>query len=56
MQTLTLLGTTPVWLIAQGLVGDTPDQVLATYQDLVTRNAIAHPALAGPGAIEALVA
>lgn len=54
VQIITLNDTMPVWLVAQSLAGDTPSKVLAMYSDLVSRNAIAHPAMAGPGDIEAL--
>ncbi|OUJ14211.1 hypothetical protein HK28_00600 [Acetobacter sp. DsW_063] len=42
------------WLIAYAVAGDTPSEVAATWDDLVSRNALAHPALAGPGAVQAL--
>jgi prophage DNA circulation protein len=56
VQTLTMASTMPAWLVAQALAGDNPAQLLATYQDLVARNAVAYPLAMGPGSIEALVA
>jgi hypothetical protein len=46
--------TTPVWLLAQYLSGDTPGAVFATWLDLVARNNVVNPALLPPGAIETL--
>lgn len=56
VQTYTLLDSTPAWLVAQALVGDTPAAMLGMYLDLVNRNNVANPTCMGPGAIEALVA
>jgi prophage DNA circulation protein len=42
------------WLLAQYISGDNPADVYATYQDLIARNDIFHPALVPPGAIEVL--
>jgi prophage DNA circulation protein len=44
----------PVWLLAQYVSGDTPGDVFATYNDIVTRNGIRNPALVPPGSIEVL--
>jgi prophage DNA circulation protein len=56
VQDVTLTSAVPVWLIVQGLYGDTPGNMLAAYNDIVARNVIANPSLTGPGEIEALVA
>lgn len=56
VRTLTLPEVTPAWVIAQGLAGDTPARLRAVYADLLARNGVVHPALMGPGEIEALVA
>ncbi|MBM9400384.1 DNA circularization N-terminal domain-containing protein [Gluconacetobacter azotocaptans] len=47
---------TSAWLIAYAVAGDDPGVVQATFDDLVTRNALRHPALAGPGTVEVLEA
>jgi prophage DNA circulation protein len=52
--TLTIPTVMPLWVIAQYISGDDPSQVLATYQDLITRNNIFHPALVQPGPLEVL--
>lgn len=44
-----------VWQIAQYLSGDNPANVVATYLDLVSRNAIWNPALAPAAALEVLL-
>ncbi len=43
------------WQIAWTLAGDTPDQVAATYLDLVQRNGIVHPGVVPPGTLEVLI-
>lgn len=48
-------GSVPVWVLAQYLSGDRPDQVVAAYLDLVQRNDIAHPAVAPAGDLEVLL-
>jgi hypothetical protein len=52
--TLTIPVATPTWLIAQYLSGDNPSALVATYNDLVARNAIRHPAICPAGTIEYL--
>lgn len=52
--TLAIPVATPVWLIAQYLSGDAPSNLVATYQDLVARNRIRHPAICPPGSVEYL--
>ena len=42
------------WLVAYALAGDTPDNVPALWDDLVSRNGLSHPGLAGPGALDVL--
>jgi prophage DNA circulation protein len=42
------------WLVAYALAGDTPDNVPALWDDLVSRNRLSHPGLAGPGALDVL--
>lgn len=56
VRSFTLRSVTAAWVLAQYLSGDTPGQVFATYQDLITRNNVTHPALMQPGTIEVLVA
>ena len=51
---ITVPAVLPAWLLAQYIAGDTPDQVVAAYQDIVTRNRIAHPGMVRPGQIEVL--
>lgn len=46
--------TMPVWVMAQYVSGDDPGEVFATYNDLIARNAVKHPALMPPGAVEVL--
>lgn len=43
------------WLVAYALGGDTPARVPALWDDLVSRNGLSHPGLAGPGSLDALV-
>jgi prophage DNA circulation protein len=52
--TINIPRTMPAWLIAQYISGDDPDQLLATYQDIITRNNITNPALVPPGPLEVL--
>jgi prophage DNA circulation protein len=47
-------GGAPVWQLAQFLAGDDPTTVIATYQDLIARNDIFHPAEPPPGPLEVL--
>jgi prophage DNA circulation protein len=54
VDTLIVPRPTSVWALAQYLSGDTPANLIATYQDLVARNAIYHPALVAAGPIEYL--
>ena len=42
------------WLIAYAVAGDTPANVAAVWDDLVSRNGLTHPALAGPGSVDVL--
>ncbi len=44
----------PAWLIAQYISGDDPSQVVGTYQDIIARNQVFHPALVQPGPLEVL--
>jgi prophage DNA circulation protein len=44
----------PAWMIAQYISGDAPSEVVATYQDIIARNKVFHPALVPPGALEVL--
>jgi prophage DNA circulation protein len=52
--TITTRATLPAWVLAQYISGDTPGEVFATYQDLIARNQVVHPALVPPGALEVL--
>lgn len=52
--TVTLPSTVPAWLVAQYLAGDRPDQLLAMYRDLISRNDVRHPAMVPAGPIEVL--
>lgn len=52
--TFTLARVAPLWLIAQHLAGDDPSQVVPTYLDLASRNAIANPGAVPPGILEVL--
>ena len=45
----------PTWLLAMHLAGDNPDRLVAVYRDLLTRNDIAHPAVAPAGNLEVLL-
>lgn len=42
------------WLVAYALAGDTPASVPALWDDLVSRNGLSHPGLAGPGTLDVL--
>lgn len=42
------------WLVAYALAGDKPANVPALWDDLVSRNGLSHPGLAGPGTLEVL--
>ncbi|WP_308719185.1 DNA circularization N-terminal domain-containing protein [Komagataeibacter xylinus] len=42
------------WALAYALAGDSPDQVQALFDDMVTRNGIIQPALTGGGNIDVL--
>ncbi|MCW4589090.1 DNA circularization N-terminal domain-containing protein [Gluconacetobacter entanii] len=42
------------WLIAYAVAGDTPSDVASVWDDLVSRNNLTHPALAGPGSVDVL--
>lgn len=42
------------WLVAYALAGDEPANVPALWDDLVSRNGLSHPGLAGPGTLEVL--
>jgi prophage DNA circulation protein len=44
----------PVWLLAHYVSGDDPGAVYGTYQDIIARNNVYHPALLQPGQIEVL--
>jgi prophage DNA circulation protein len=52
--TVTTRSTIPAWILAQYVSGDNPEDVVATYNDLIARNDIRHPAMVPPGAIEVL--
>ena len=52
--TMQTSATLPAWVIANILAGDNPALIIPTYQDLVTRNTLANPALVPPGNIEVL--
>ena len=52
--TVTLPTGVSAWLVAQYLAGDAPGGVVATYRDIVARNAVRHPAMVPAGAIEVL--
>ncbi|MFT8644539.1 DNA circularization N-terminal domain-containing protein [Gluconacetobacter sp.] len=53
---LTLPAQISAWRIAYAVAGDDPAAVQATFDDLVARNGLRHPALAGPGTVEVLEA
>jgi|GEM_PF-632514 len=42
------------WTLAYALAGDTPANVQTTFDDMVARNNLIHPAFAGPGAVQIL--
>ncbi len=46
--------TMPVWLLAQYVSGDTPSAVFATWQDIINRNQVRHPAMLPAGPVEVL--
>jgi prophage DNA circulation protein len=52
--TINIPRTMPAWLIAQYISGDDASAVLATYQDIIARNKIFHPAMVPPGPLEVL--
>ncbi len=54
IETLTLPGAAPTWLVANHLVGDAPGRVVGQYQQLVSRNRIRRPARLPAGDIEVL--
>jgi prophage DNA circulation protein len=45
---------TNAWIIAHYVAGDDPSEVLATYEDIVSRNGLAHPAIVDVDTIEVL--
>ena len=55
VRVLTSPAVTSAWLLAQHLSGDTPDQMLGTYLDIIARNDIAQPALVPAGPLEVLL-
>lgn len=52
--TINLPAPMPVWLLAQYVSGDDPSAVYATWQDIIARNGVRHPAMLPAGAIEVL--
>lgn len=44
----------PVWLLAQYVSGDDPSGVFATWQDIIARNGVRHPAMLPAGGVEVL--
>ncbi len=52
--TLTLPAPTSIWVVANARAGDDPTAVLASYDDIVTRNAVANPAAPGTRTLEVL--
>lgn len=42
------------WTLAYAVAGDDVTRVKSVFDDLVSRNAIAHPALVGPGSVQVL--
>ncbi len=46
--------TMPVWLLAQYVSGDDPSSVFATWQDIIARNNVRHPAMLQAGPVEVL--
>ncbi|GAJ30215.1 RodZ family helix-turn-helix domain-containing protein [Acidomonas methanolica] len=51
---VTLGAQVSAWLVAYAVAGDAPSDVETVMEDLVTRNDLIHPALAGPGALDVL--
>lgn len=49
-----LNATLSAWTLAYAVAGDDVTQVQGVFDDLVSRNGIAHPALVGPGDIQVL--
>jgi len=45
---------TSAWAVAYAIAGDTLGDVQTVFDDLVARNDLVHPALAGPGSIDVL--
>jgi hypothetical protein len=54
VMSVSLPGVVSTWLIAQHVAGDSPSRVVAAYDDIVRRNRLRHPGLAGPDAVEVL--
>ena len=54
VETLTLPGAAPTWLVAHHLVGDAPSRVAGQYQDLARRNRLRRPARLPAGPVEVL--
>jgi hypothetical protein len=52
--TIMIPRTMSAWTLAEYISGDDPGQVFATYQDIIARNNIRHPALVPPGPLEVL--
>lgn len=52
--TITVPRVMPAWLLAHYISGDDPAEVYATYQDIIARNNVYHPALVQPGPLEVL--
>lgn len=46
--------TIPVWLLAQYVSGDDPSSVFGTWQDIINRNSVKHPAMLPAGPVEVL--
>lgn len=51
---VTLNTTLTGWALAYALAGDDVTQVQRVFEDLITRNNVAHPALVGPGVVQLL--
>lgn len=52
--TITPPTRTSAWVIAQHVAGDDPTAVLAAFEDIVTRNGLAHPSIVDMDTIEVL--